>query len=339
MPRSNRRKPSDGKRTVRIAGRSYPVINELMIRRHRYLLAKKASGPGRTRYLAADADAAYQPCLVLILPRSEAADAHIRALKRLPPGNVNLPRILAFETAGNEIRMVLTWVSGIDLKSYLDSVKAKNTARPSAFECVRLIRGLAHGLRALHRNAQLVHADLTPANLILTSHNSHLVTVDFGSAWAVERYAYREAADGMTSVYAAPELHNGAPANFRCDHFSASVILYELLTLNLPYANLGGKAGRSHMVDRMKHKFVPPSKSSPDRQRMPRSIWEGIDSVVATGLAMEPDDRFATPRAWLDAIDAVYTEMQYRARRHEERSGGPLSRAIDWLALRMVDQK
>ena len=339
MSRPNRRKPPDAKRTVRIAGESHRMIDELVIRRHRYLLAKKVSGPGRTRYLAADADAAYQPCLVLILPRSEVSDEHVRALKSLPPGNVNLPRILAYEAAGSELRVVLTWVNGIDLKSYLDSVKSNNTARPSAFQCVRLIRGLAHGLRELHTHAQLVHADLTPANLILTSHNSHLVPIDFGSAWSVQRYAYREPADGKTPVYAAPELHNGAPANFRCDHFSASVVFYELLTLKVPYANLGGKAGRSDMLSRMSKKHVPPSKLSPDCRRMPRVIWEGIDRVVATGLALDPDQRFATPRAWLDAIDAVYAEMQYQARCQKERSGGPMSRAIDWLALRTVDPK
>ena len=77
--------PND-KRTVRIAGRRYPVIGEMVIRRHRYLLAKRLAGLGHTRYLAADADAGFEPRLDLVLPRSKAADAHVRVLKWLPPG-------------------------------------------------------------------------------------------------------------------------------------------------------------------------------------------------------------------------------------------------------------
>ena len=87
MPRPNRRKPPENRRTVRIAGRRYPVIGELVIRRHRYVLAKQLAGAGRIRYLAADADAAFEPRVVLVLPRSKGADAHVRVLKELPPLN------------------------------------------------------------------------------------------------------------------------------------------------------------------------------------------------------------------------------------------------------------
>jgi len=93
------------------------------------------------------------------------------------------------------------------------------------------------------------------------------------------------------------------------------------------------------MAGRMKAKLVPPSQNSPDRRRMPRGIWDGVDRVVATGLALDPDDRFASPRAWLDALDAVYAEMQYRGLRQEQRPRGPLTRVIDWLALRVAGKQ
>lgn len=68
--------------------------------------------------------------------------------------------------------------------------------------------------------------------------------VDFGSAWPIERTARRELGDGFHASYAAPELQGATGViDGRADQFSASVVLYEMLTGQLPY-QWGGKAGR-----------------------------------------------------------------------------------------------
>ena len=57
---------------------------------------------------------------------------------------------------------------------------------PVAPEIIRLIRGLAHGLAHYHRRANLVHGDISPANIIITSGTKQLVLIDFGSAWPAD---------------------------------------------------------------------------------------------------------------------------------------------------------
>ncbi len=337
-PRSGQtvsRKGTD--RTARIGRGEPPLLERITIRRHVYLLRKELGGPGRARYLASDPDAGGESRLILILPRSEAAVQNVRVLKRLPPGNVNLPRLLNYETRRDEMRLVLTWVPGPTLATALEKIASERARPVSLYESIRLIRGLAHGLRALHDDAQLVHGDLTPANLVLKRKTSYLAMIDFGSAWRAERSALRGPTDGATPVYAAPELQaDDRPVDFRCDQFSASVIAYQLLTGRIPYADLGGKAGWPQYVERMKGDLVVPSKlcrKRPGAGRTPRSILQAVDRVVTTGLALDPDDRHPTPRAWVDQLDAVYLEMQYLARRRTPERG-PVTRVLDWLADR-----
>ena len=328
---------SAGSRPVRIGRRQHEVIGRLTVRRHPYLLLKELGSLGRTRYMAFDPDARGELRLILVLPHSAAAEEHVRVLKRLPAGNVNLPRLLNYEVQQGELRLVLTWVEGTPLQSFLDAVRGRRARRVSSYESVRLVRGLAHGLRTLHQHAHLVHGDLTPANLILTSPTRHLAMIDFGSAWLGERTAFRAAGDGLTRVYAAPELQNesGDGLNFRADQFAASVIFYQLLTTQIPYANLGGKAGGPEYAARMADKLTAPSNYLPDGRHLPRSIRQAIDRVVKRGLAFDPDERYPTPGAWLEAIDSLFLEMQYLGRKRQG-AGGAALRVFDWLAARFL---
>ena len=158
--------------------------------------------------------------------------------------------------------------------------------------------------------------------------------IDFGSAWAVERTTAKEEGDGISKAYAAPELQSpNAVADFRSDQFSASVVLYELLTLERPYDQLGGQAGRPELAESMKDKLVPPSRLSPDRRRLPRDIWTGVDRVVTTGLALDPDGRYPTCDAWLQEFNRVYATMQPRPQLSPLNSR--LTRVVDWLAGRL----
>ena len=116
----------------------------------------------------------------------------------------------------------MTWVWGTNLRELLRSVRSGELPRPSVPEVVRLARGLAHGLSHYHRRANVVHGDVSPANLIVTSATKNLVLVDFGSAWPVEQTATKESGDGFTLPYAAPNVWPATrakisgPTYFRC---------------------------------------------------------------------------------------------------------------------------
>ena len=108
--------------------------------------------------------------------------------------------------------------------------------------------------------------------------------------------------------------------------------MYELITLEIPYDNLGGKAGRSEYLQEMKNRLVPPSRRNPDFQRIPRALAEGIDRVVCRSLALDPDERHPTPGAWLDELDGIRALIQNP--RLLAPADSWLSKAFSWLADR-----
>jgi serine/threonine-protein kinase len=189
---------------------------------------------------------------------------------------------------------------------------------------------LAHGLAQYHRIANLVHGDISPANLILTPRTTRLVLVDFGSAWPVECSANKVNGDGVTFPYAAPERIAGhALEDFRSDHFSLCVVWYELLTMEIPLDGAGGKAGLPENIKAHATTLVLPSKKIASRRRLPARAIQLLDETLRVGLALHPDERFSTTRDWLDAVDRLH----YLLRPGGEISGSGLwaLAGFDWL--------
>ncbi len=180
---------------------------------------------------------------------------------------------------------------------------------------VRLIRGLAHGISHYHRRANLIHGDISPANIILTSGTSQLVLIDFGSMWPIEQTAEKNAGDGITNPYAAPERIAGRAAeDFRSDIFSLSVVAYELLTLEIPYDGLGGRAGTVECASHSQQIYTPPSKNLHRARHVPRHSIQLLDGYFESTLGLRPDDRYPTRDKWLSAVDELFASTKRRSR-------------------------
>jgi hypothetical protein len=92
------------------------------------------------------------------------------------------------------------------------------------------------------------------------------------------------------------------PSAFHVDQFSVSVLFYQLLTQQIPYQGLGGKAGRPEYVAGAAESLIPPSIASPMCRQLPRSLREQFDQVVLRGLSLRPEDRFPDRHAWLNEL-------------------------------------
>ncbi len=304
------------KETIWIRGRRYTLLEELGFRhRPRWLVFDGASRCRR---------------LLMRLPNNDITNQHLRVLRRLPQ-TAAVPQIIDTQIRGEEHLVVLSWLDGLDLKQYLDQVERGRVVAPSAYESLRLLRGLAHGLLQLHHHAQLIHGDLKPQNLVLTRKPAWLAMIDFGSAWRVERAAFRDSGDGSEPLYTAPELLDGSGiGDFRSDQFSASVILYQLLTGQLPFAGLGGQAGLKRFRKDFENAPPAPSQHSQAMQRLPRPQRQALDQLLISGLQFDPDLRYPTPSAWLDAIESLFLKLKLR--QHGSSDSGDWHRLLDWLA-------
>jgi serine/threonine-protein kinase len=101
-----------------------------------------------------------------------------------------------------------------------------------------------------------------------------------------------------TSDYVAPEQLSGRRVDTRSDQYSLGVLLYELLTGEVPYS------GDNFMAVAMRHLRDPvPSV----RKRRP-DVPERVDEIVARAMAKQPEDRYPTMEAMLGALEAALAQ-------------------------------
>lgn len=320
--------------TVRLFGREYPVIERLRIHGRIYLLLERVSIGHRERYLGFDPARGPRggAVCVTMLPRSEASTRqHIKVLQRNSESNAALPDIYDFDVQNDKVVFVTRWIRGVTLSRFLADISERRQKRISSILAFQRIHGLAHGISRWHQRGQWNHGDIKPENIIVSTDPGRFILIDFGSAWVDQSAAFRELGDGVSPFYAAPEqLTPGRPVNFRVDHFSLTAVLYQLLTLQLPFEGLGGRAGVGMKSEADSPKPVPPSELAEDRDKIPRVVWKGIDRVVARGLALDPDHRYPTPQAWLDDLDEVALDIK----RPPSESNRLITGVLDWLTGR-----
>ena len=308
----------------------YEVIDRIVLGRRDFLVTRRLSTESRRRYLAFDPIAGPHGALrvVQLLLRGDETWQRVGVLQRLGQENPELPQILEYHRRGDDIAIVQPWIEGEDLRWWVRKMRDSDRQRLGTPEAIRLCRGLAHAVQHLHHRCKVVHADIKPANIILSSKSRRLTLIDFGSAWGIEHTAIRKQGDGMSDQYAAPEiLSDSRGVDFRADYFSLAAVCYELLTLQVPYDGLGGRAGSAPHRAESDSMYVPPSTISREASRLDRTIWQAIDGLLQRALQVEPQHRFDGGPEWLAAWDSLNDLIQ-RPQQH-----GP----VDQLFLRVVD--
>ena len=318
-------------RTIKVRGQTRTYLDRRRVGRRDYYLLEPIGSAFRERYLAFDPRRGPGGSFFLlqVWPAGPSTQQKLRLLSRLKDDC--LPHAEEYQRRGDSVEIVMTWIEGISLTEYFENIRQGRRPPVDPGQAVRLIRGLASAVCKLHQKPQIAHGDIQPPNVIVTDHTSRLVLIDFGSAWANESTAFRDEGDGLHRCYAAPELQRaGTPvAGFFADQFSVAVLFYQLLTQQLPYGGLGGKAGRPEHVGRAKDSLVAPSKISDACRALPRSLRDGIDRVVTRGLELDPDGRYSDRHAWLDDLFEVYA--RFRLTPELSPVASTLTRVIHWF--------
>jgi serine/threonine protein kinase len=304
------------RKTIRFRGRTEAVIESLHVRGRSYFALEKLSPRGAYRVFDPHAGPRGDYRALYRFSKSDVTGQQLEILRRIggPGANRNFPGIVDFVRWRGEIFVVVAWVHGVNLRSFLAAVRDGKTPRPSVWEVVRLVRGLAHGVSHYHRRTTIIHGDISPANIVISSGAGTLVLIDFGAAWPIERAAQREH-DEYTNPYAAPErIGKHASEDFRSDIFSLSAIAYEMLTLTLPYDGLGGQAGTPKLGAKTAGSYRDPSSMIASRGRLTKQTVRLLDECVGGGLRLHPGDRFATSAEWLAAWDELHFSLKRGSR-------------------------
>ncbi|KAI4389626.1 hypothetical protein MLD38_001832 [Melastoma candidum] len=135
---------------------------------------------------------------------------------------------------------------------------------------LRLAIEVSKGMDYLHKN-KIVHRDLKAANLLMDEYNVVKIA-DFGVARVQTQSGVMTAETG-TYRWMAPEVVEHKPYNHKADVFSFGIVLWELLTTQLPYEDLTPLQAAVGVVHKGLRPTIPPG-THPEVDRLLKRCWQ-----------------------------------------------------------------
>jgi serine/threonine protein kinase len=191
--------------------------------------------------------------------------------------------------------IVFEYVDGENLKQLIERTGPLPTRR-----AVELTSTIADALAFAHEHG-LVHRDVKPQNVLLTPDGDAKVT-DFGIARSldVEHGVTQTGTVLGTSNYLSPEQASGTATTPATDIYSLGVVLYELLTGEVPFV------GENFVAVAMRHINEPPPSVLAARPDIPLRLAAAVDRA----LEKDPARRFATMADFAQELRLCLTDPQ-----------------------------
>ena len=267
---------------------------------HRYEVRQKIGVGGMADVYQGKDTLLGRPVAIKILHQNFGSDQDFVArFKReaQAAGKLNHPNVVSMYDVGYDQGyhyIIMEYVAGCTLKEYI-----QHHARVSVQEAVKITIAIAEGLEHAHAMG-IVHCDVKPHNILITDAGRIKVT-DFGIARAINSAAtmmYTNSVMG-SAHYISPEQASGKSINVSTDIYSLGVVLYELLTGEVPFR---GETPVSVALQHVKDRVVAP--------RIKNSlIPPQLEQVVLVALEKEPGKRFGSIS---EMIQALRMSLGYR---------------------------
>jgi hypothetical protein len=266
-----------------------------------------------------------------VLPSALAEDGQFRARflrESRQAAAIEHPSIVPVHDAGEAdgiLYIAMRYVEGFDLGRIIRQESPLDPGR-----VLRMVGEIANALDAAHGRG-LVHRDVKPSNILVatTPSGEHAYLSDFGAS------KQTSGLDGLTATghflgtadYAAPELIEGRPVSGACDVYALGAVIFEGLNGRPPFVR------ETPVAVLWAHVNEPIPSASELRPELPA----GIDDVLARALAKQPDNRYPTCTALIDAARASLglplgpsetTEVRLVPRALEQQARGMLDEIV-----------
>ena len=268
---------------------------------HRYEVQQKIGVGGMADVYRGKDTLLGRPVAIKILHQNFGSDQDFVArFKReaQAAGKLNHPNVVSMYDVGFDQGfhyIVMEYVSGCTLKEYIHHHGAQVTVQ----EAVKITVAIAEGLEHAHMMG-IVHCDVKPHNILITDSGRVKVT-DFGIARAINSATtmmYTNSVMG-SAHYISPEQASGKSINVSTDIYSLGVVLYELLTGEVPFR---GETPVSVALQHVKDRVVAPRIKN-------TMIPPQLEQVVLMALEKEPGKRFGSIS---EMIQALRMSLGYR---------------------------
>lgn len=269
----------------------------------RYRLeAKIGSGGMSTVYLARD-ETLDRPVALKVMHRemSEQPDQlqrfrqEARSVAKL--SHQNIVGVIDAGEDGGHPYIVFEYIEGETLKQRIARLGALDVQESVAYT-IELARGLA-----VAHSRQMVHRDVKPQNVLIDADGRAKLT-DFGISRQLEQHGLTATGRVLgTTDYVAPEQAMGKGLDPRSDIYSLGVVLYEMLTGDVPFT------ADSQVGVAMKHV----NEELPDVQETRPEVSATVALVVERATTKDPDARYQRIEEMLDDLETALEVEAARA--------------------------
>ncbi|GAB6042345.1 CHASE2 domain-containing serine/threonine-protein kinase [Endothiovibrio diazotrophicus] len=211
-------------------------------------------------------------------------------------GRLNHPMIVSIFDAGEEQDLAYIAMEFLEGKDLTVFTKADHLLPPiRVFDIVMKV-GMA--LDFAHRQ-NVVHRDIKPANIMYQVENAKLKITDFGIARITDSSKTKTGMVLGTPSYMSPEQLAGKKVDGRSDLFSLGVMLFQMLTGQLPFQG-------DSMAALM---FKIANESHPDPLSIRPELPPCIRSVLDKALCKDPGQRYQTGKEFALGVRQCALEM------------------------------
>ena len=231
-----------------------------------------------------------------VLPANLAEDLEFQQRFRREAriaASLNDPHVVPIHSYGEidgRLYVDMRLIEGRDLVDYI----TENGGRLSPERAVAVVEQVAAALDSAH-HAGLIHRDIKPKNILVTTARDFVYLIDFGIARSTADTALTQTGHTMGTVaYMAPERFRGT-TDHRADVYSLACVLQECLTGKRPFP------GESLEEQLNAHLTIPPPQPSASAPGVPPQL----DAVVARGMAKDLEHRYQSVMELAEAARAA----------------------------------
>lgn len=275
-------------------------MEERITLNHRYEIIDKVGGGGMAEVFHGYDTVLHRDVGIKILRDQFIQDKDFVARFRQEACNAaglshpNIVNIYDFGSEHDINYIVMEYVVGRTLKEVITDSGALDYQT-----AVKYAIGIASALKQAHDHA-IVHCDVKSQNILIDTKGVAKIT-DFGIARAFGQPSESEERGVIGSVYyLSPEQAAGKPVTAQSDLYSLGVVLFEMLTGQLPYdGDTPAEVARQHLTS-----------PTPSARRYDPEIPYDLDAIVTKALAKNPLLRYKTDDDFLSNLRRVETRLR-----------------------------
>lgn len=231
-----------------------------------------------------------------VLHHDEGIHRFIREAKNA--GRLSHPNIVSVHDAGREGETYFIVMECMEDNSLKDWIQKQGPLSPE--ESITIAMQICDGLTHAHENG-IIHRDIKPHNILRNSNGQFKIT-DFGISFFSNATQITQTGMVMGSVhYFSPEQASGTKVDFPSDLYSLGIILYEMVTGQVPFD------ADSFLSIVLKHVQAP----IPNPQKINPEVPNELCRIIFKAMDKEPNNRFQSANEMKQALQKVLEQKDH----------------------------